>query len=366
MRTYRAESNYQFTGADTEFITAALLNLATLQTLYPEGLLESSEIGALQLVSSLAAAGPWFTATDGGSANTIVLLPANSQTLDTADLVDLLVLAFRVAATNTGATTVRFSAGDATPRALVKPGGAALGPGDLRAGMVCVMRRNSTNNNWELLSPVANVPVSYAADSSVVANTITLAPAVAWTAYEAGRRILAKVAVSVTGSATANVSGLGARTIKKVSTTGLVNVGPGDVIASGIYEFVDDGTYFVVLNPSSNRFTYTSGVLSTTGGATVVNESHGLGVVPSRVRAVLYCATGETVASIVFAAGDEVEIAHFVDPGGDQMNAFVVIANSTSIKVVQQANALSISAVDGATPVNITPGNWKVKVLVEA
>lgn len=60
-----------------------------------------------------------------------------------------------------------------------------------------------------------------------------------------------KASFSNTGSATVNVNTLGAKTMKKVDSTGLVNLATGDIIEGGIYTIHYDGTYIIVDNPSS-------------------------------------------------------------------------------------------------------------------
>lgn len=354
MRTYRAESNYQFTGADTEFITAALLNLATLQTLYPEGLLESSEIGPLQLVHTLAAAGPWFTATDGGSASTIVLTPDNDQTLDTADLEDLLVLAFRVAATNTGATTVRFSAGDATNRALKKSGNAALEAGDLIAGQIAVIRRNSANDNWELLTPVNRRDVSYVADSGG-ANALVATPNPAWTAYRAGMRIAVKVAVDNTTAVTLNVSGLGTQTVS-LDGSALTS---GQLQAGQIYDFVHDGSGFQVISTvhvaQATTFSQGNTALPTLAGRrTVFDVPHGLGGVPRFRHASIVCITADSP----YAVGDEIDITGFYCSGSV---GFVLSVNATNVKL-ETGDGGTISDRTGRS---LTIANWEAKCFLQ-
>jgi len=48
--------------------------------------------------------------------------------------------------------------------------------------------------------------VTYVVDSSVNANTVTVAPSPAWTAYTAGKGLVVKLANTNTGSSTINVN----------------------------------------------------------------------------------------------------------------------------------------------------------------
>lgn len=71
----------------------------------------------------------------------------------------------------------------------------------------------------------------------------------AFTAYNAGMAINFKADVSNTGASTINIDSLGAKTIKKIAASGLVDLATGDIIAGGIYPLFYDGTYFILGNP---------------------------------------------------------------------------------------------------------------------
>lgn len=92
-------------------------------------------------------------------------------------------------------------------------------------------------------------------DSYAVTNTYPTR------AYYTGMIQQFKADVSNTGAATINVDGLGAKTIKKVITSGKTDTITGDIIANGFYSVIYDGTDFVLINPNDLLNT----TLSTTG-----------------------------------------------------------------------------------------------------
>ena len=76
------------------------------------------------------------------------------------------------------------------------------------------------------------------------ANAYTLDLPFNAASYTAGMRIRFKASFSNTGSATINVDGLGAKTLKKLSSGALTALSSGDIISGRIYEAVYDGTDF--------------------------------------------------------------------------------------------------------------------------
>jgi hypothetical protein len=102
---------------------------------------------------------------------------------------------------------------------------------------------------------------------SANALTLTLAPALP--AYTAGQTFRILPGVQNTGTVTINISGLGAKAIKKKSRAfgslaGLVELSPGDIRALCLYEIVYDGTAFQLMTPTPEgyygncRLTYTN------------------------------------------------------------------------------------------------------------
>lgn len=98
----------------------------------------------------------------------------------------------------------------------------------------------------------------YAVDTGAV-NAIAVSFTPAMTAYAAGSVFYVKVIATNTGATTMNVDGVGARNVKVFTSTGLNNPSAGNLVANGIYEFVDDGTQLILLNPTLSTATVVSG-----------------------------------------------------------------------------------------------------------
>jgi hypothetical protein len=73
-------------------------------------------------------------------------------------------------------------------------------------------------------------------------NTITMTVAPVPTAYVKYQRFVFKASASNTGSATINVNSLGAKTIKKRTTSGVAALTGGEIQIGGVYAVVYDGT----------------------------------------------------------------------------------------------------------------------------
>jgi len=88
----------------------------------------------------------------------------------------------------------------------------------------------------------------YAAASGTNAITATYSPSP--TAYATGQRFTFKAANTISGAATFNVNGLGAKNIYKrdTSTGTLVAMATGEIIQNGMYTVEYDGTQFQILN----------------------------------------------------------------------------------------------------------------------
>ena len=78
-----------------------------------------------------------------------------------------------------------------------------------------------------------------------------------YTAYNAGLMVNVKVDVANTGACTLNVDGLGAKSIKKISQVGKVDLEDNDLIANAIWSMIYDGTDFILLTPTANSSAYT-------------------------------------------------------------------------------------------------------------
>lgn len=157
----------------------------------------------------------------------------------------------------------------------------------------------------------------YAVDSSGTdAYEITITPAI--TSYTAGQRFSFKAGTANTGACTLNVSGLGAKTIKKDVSSDLAT---GDILANQIVEVEYDGTNMQLLSKtpqgSVSLTSQVTGVLPVANGGTglatlnynsVVQAgavssttviAHGLGKTPAHIRIHCYSTVGSgTMGSI--------------------------------------------------------------------
>lgn len=170
----------------------------------------------------------------------------------------------------------------------------------------------------------------YAADAgSTDAYAITITPAI--TAYAAGQEFTFKANTANTGAATLNVSGLGAKDIKKNYNTALAT---GDIVANQIVKVVYDGTNMQIASPLAtatvasvvyNAGTTTKDLSDATAATTVI--AHGLGVIPRkvRVRGAISATTIYTRSEGSFQNSNYIESDIYSDAAGNQ-----TVGSSTS------------------------------------
>jgi hypothetical protein len=77
-------------------------------------------------------------------------------------------------------------------------------------------------------------------------DAITLTPSPALAAYADGVRFTFKAGAANTTAVTANVSALGAKSVKKMNNGALAALVANDIISGGIYEVIYDGTQFQI------------------------------------------------------------------------------------------------------------------------
>lgn len=102
-------------------------------------------------------------------------------------------------------------------------------------------------NSYALKTDVQKDTHKYAADGGATDDyAITLSPVP--TAYTTGMLIIFKANTANTGAATLNVNSLGAKTIKKKSSSGLADLATNDIQAGDIVTVVYDGTYMQIVS----------------------------------------------------------------------------------------------------------------------
>lgn len=125
---------------------------------------------------------------------------------------------------------------------------ASLNPdGTLKANTVDT---NSIQNRAVTLAKLAYNSCFYAQDGGAAnAIAITFTPTLG-TPYSGGMLFFVRVVASNTGATTLAVATQAPSAVKKFTSSGLVDLATGDLIANGVYAFCHDGTQFILLNPT--------------------------------------------------------------------------------------------------------------------
>lgn len=156
----------------------------------------------------------------------------------------------------------------------------------------------STSNPIAVETTDPRVPVAYAVDS-VGTDAYAITPIPAETAYVIGKTYSFKAGTANTGACSLNVSGLGAKTIKKDVSSDLAT---GDILANQIVMCKYDGTNMQIISkipqgvidgatqisgliPAVNITTLsTSGTGAPTSTSTTQTITHGLGKIPKIIK----------------------------------------------------------------------------------
>ncbi len=103
-------------------------------------------------------------------------------------------------------------------------------------------------------STVGSITYLWASTATGTSDALVLTPTPAITSYAAGQkfRFIVSASANTTATPTVNVSGQGAKNIKKTIGGALGNLAVGDLVASTIAEIEYDGTQFQLLNIRSN------------------------------------------------------------------------------------------------------------------
>ena len=150
---------------------------------------------------------------------------------------------------------------------ITKGGGGAISSGDTvtmtaspgtitAAGTQIVATK--LQNLEDQVEDITNSEHNYGASSAGTdAYALTFSPA--FTAYNTGMTFNVKADVGNTGACTLDIDTIGVKNIKVIAPSGKADPKTGDIIANGIYQFVYDGTDFILLNPNSlNNFITTA------------------------------------------------------------------------------------------------------------
>jgi hypothetical protein len=172
-----------------------------------------------------------------GSANAYVLTLPTAITAHVSGM----PIKFKANFTNTGAATINISSLGA--KIIKKLGSLDLEANDIVSGQIYTISYDGTYYQLENISSAER----YAASTgSANAYVLTLSPALA--AHITGKEISFKANFTNTGAATINISGLGAKTIKKL---GSLDLEANDIVSGQIVTIAYDGTYYQVKSISS-------------------------------------------------------------------------------------------------------------------
>lgn len=219
------------------------------------------------------------------------------------------------------------------------------------------------------LAKLAFLSTFYAVDTGA-ANAMAISFTTAATAYAAGMVFWVKVVATNTGASTLNVDSLGAVAVKQVKNGALTDVDAGNLVGTGVYCFVHDGTQFVVVNPSpvavgtvvqQTTFDNLGSFYALPGAGLNLEITHSLPAIPFMVRAVLVC----TSAVNGYSVHDELNIeAVATDTAGDNnFPAFAVTADATKITVSENNNWNDLYYIQKAgASSTFDPTKWKLKV----
>jgi hypothetical protein len=190
---------------------------------------------------------PYFFALDTGAANALVAeVTPEFEVLENGMRFYLVVKA-----DNTTASTLNVNSTGA--RHVVLPGDIALAGGELKAGQVILVVWLEALDKYVLLGGSVRIRAVqgeagawfYATGGGTAdAQTVTLNPSAL--AYVAGMVVRWKAPAAVTGAATLNVNGLGAKALKKFTAAGKADLAARDIVTDQIVEAVYDGVEFVV------------------------------------------------------------------------------------------------------------------------
>lgn len=314
----------------------------------------------------------------GGTANALTLAttPASTGAYVTGETVR-----FKTGvAANTGAVTVNLDARGVVN--LYNTAVAALVSGDLPASSVVQAIYDGTE--FQVVSVVIpkKTITSYQAAETLradcqqyahaggTANAITIAPldssgAAAFTALYDGMTVKFLTTATNTGAATLAVNALGTPAL--VSATGFPLLA-GQLISNQIVEAVYDlpNTVWRIISQLSVTWAYISAATNAAAAGGVVQFAHGLGVVPTKVRAVLVLASNGPVNG--YAVNDQIPLEYLQDQNSNV--AFSVVADATNITVIRSFQGAVNAFPKGgggtlvamATQVNTPNFYWKLIV----
>jgi hypothetical protein len=233
------------------------LNAAAKPAVQLDGLIGSSDIDGGAIVPAKVTPGAYFYAADTtGATNGYVANP--SPALGALDNGVVIYFKVRAGTTNTSASTLNVSGLGAVN--ILRSGGAALHPGDIRESRICQVQYCSTGY-WELINPInPDVRQCPTSAGTAAAYTVTTAPTV--TALYTGCRVSFHCHVDCDATPTLAVDGLTAKQIRRHDDTALAAL---ELQQNAVIDVI----YDAAANSSAGAWIAVGGVsdLSTPSGA---------------------------------------------------------------------------------------------------
>jgi hypothetical protein len=203
-------------------------------------------------------------------------------------------------------------------------------------------------------------------------NTFAITLSAAPSAYADGQKFAFKANLAVTSSATLNVNALGAKTLKKVDTTGIVNLVSGDIKQDQIVEVVYESSndWFQLLSPVAVSLAtpvFTESYVSTAQTITTAGQiilAHGLASAPALIQLVLRC----DVADGGYSINDEVIVNPATNEAGTgttnvaQGVSTIKDATNITIRYSNGTNGFVLVRADTGQTLNITQTSWSLIV----
>ena len=304
---------------------------------------------------------------DTGAANAYIVTFVAGQPIPLT-LTAGLTVKFKALNANTGASTVNVNGLGAV--AIRRATGVALSANDINSGQVVELTYDGTifqMANYLGAGATSNtstvVGIPYVTDTGAQnAIVATFSPAITSGQQVAGLFVSVKLANTITGACTINVSGLGA---KNLLTGDLANPPNNVYMAGQSLLLVYDGTQYSIVNtssltyrkPASNTTIYVNQVIGNDSNDGTSNVSgHALASIGAAVRLAFTYAPSQFSITVQIAAGTYIEAVSTPSNAGPSL---IINGASTASVIVSSgsANCISVSGPNTLLVQNLTVQN---------
>jgi hypothetical protein len=241
-----------------------------------------------------------------------------------------------------------------------------LANGDIKAGQIAILTYDGTY--FQLHNPSTSAPANYYADDGA-ANAYRISnPTGTFSvpyAYYTGYEVKFKALNANTGASTLQViSPGGSLPATSLRFRGLELTG-GEITAGLMVTAIYDGSVFQITTvPVKQAWDFTSSEIAVPTTETTVMAAHGLGVVPSRWRAVLKCT--DAGGDLGWVQNSEVELDHAVNNANPDFSAVSIGVDGTSIVAACFGGdgQWQIGRYDTGARAMMTKSKWRIKFYV--